>query len=43
MNKNPVGKKDDLESFGYIMLYILIGKIPWNNVNFNKVNSKMDF
>jgi len=28
---HPLGPKDDLESVGYIMLYLFLGSLPWSN------------
>lgn len=37
----PEGRKDDLECLGYLALYLLEGKLPWNVSNMVQVRSKV--
>lgn len=35
-------RRDDLESFGYVLLYFILGKLPWQGINSNSIRSKWD-
>lgn len=37
----PEGRKDDLECIGYLALFMLEGKLPWNSDNMIQVRSKL--
>jgi len=32
---NEVSRRDDLESIGYLLLYLLTGHLPWMNITAN--------
>lgn len=37
----PEGRKDDFECLGYLALYLLEGRLPWNMSNIMQVRSKV--
>lgn len=37
----PEGRKDDLESLGYLALFLYEGKLPWDENNMMKVRPKL--
>ena len=39
MMGNTINKKDDLESLGYILLFLLKGELPWESISYD-VNAK---
>lgn len=36
-NKTEPSRRDDLESFAYILLFLLVGKIPWENYSIGDI------
>lgn len=33
-------RRDDLESFGYVLLYLILGKLPWQGINGSSIRTK---
>ena len=39
-NGITASRRDDIESIGYILLYLFIGFLPWKNIDFNNNNEE---
>ena len=39
---NNISKKDDLESLGYVLMNFLLGHLPWEKINSNDLNEKIE-
>ncbi len=41
-NGKKISKKDDLESFGYVITNFLLGFLPWEKINSSDLNEKIE-
>lgn len=39
-NGITASRRDDMESIGYILMYLFMGNLPWKNINFNNEEDK---